>query len=123
MCNWPEFVCLASVCVVHVLSAARYSYGKVFVPARRPIIGGGMKLKAAITSLGLVLGLAFVASQAVVAQENEFPQPAPPKEVTVTEIPGVVAAGAKWQLIWGQNNNADGLVATADGGILFGQEQ
>ena len=81
-----------------------------------------MKSKVAIASLGLVLGLAFVASQAVVAQE-EFPQPAPPKEVTVTEIPGVVAAGAKWQLLWGQNNNADGLVATSDGGILFGQEQ
>src|SRR5690348_16648537 len=81
-----------------------------------------MKSKVAIASLGLVLGLAFVLSQAVVAQE-EFPQPAPPKEVTVTEIPGVVAAGAKWQLLWGQDNNADGLVATSDGGILFGQEQ
>jgi gluconolactonase len=82
-----------------------------------------MKSKAAIGSVGIVLGLAFVMSQAVIAQENEFPQPAPPKEVTVTAIPGVVAAGAKWQLIWGQDNNADGLAGTADEGILFGQEQ
>lgn len=82
-----------------------------------------MKVTAAITTLGVALSLASVLSQAAIAQENEFPQPAPPKEVTVTEIPGVVAAGAKWQLIWGQNNNADGLVATSDGGILFGQEQ
>lgn len=82
-----------------------------------------MKSKATIVISGLLLGAAFVVSQALIAQENQFPQPAPPKDVTVTEIPGVVAAGAKWQLIWGGNNNADGLVGTKDGGILFGQEQ
>ncbi len=82
-----------------------------------------MKSKTMIAMSGLLLGAAFVLSQALIAQENNFPQPAPPKEVTVTEIPGVVAAGAKWQLIWGGNNNADGLVGTKEGGILFGQEQ
>jgi sugar lactone lactonase YvrE len=41
---------------------------------------------------------------------------------TVAAIPGIVAAGAKWTEEWsGDGNNADGLVATADGGVLFAQ--
>ena len=52
--------------------------------------------------------------------------PAPerlPREVTMTAIPGVVAAGAKWQLVWQGFDNADGIVGTSDGGLLFAQEQ
>jgi len=45
------------------------------------------------------------------------------REVTVTAIPGVVAAGAKWQLVWQGTDNADGVVGTSDGGLLFAQEQ
>jgi gluconolactonase len=45
------------------------------------------------------------------------------REVTVTAIPGVVAAGAKWQLVWQGTDNADGIVGTKDGGLLFAQEQ
>ncbi|MGD0135403.1 MAG: SMP-30/gluconolactonase/LRE family protein [Bryobacteraceae bacterium] len=57
-----------------------------------------------------------------------FPRPAPgaaaepasPK--TVTEIPGIVAAGAQWKEVWEvDGNNADGIVATKDGGILIAQ--
>jgi gluconolactonase len=57
-----------------------------------------------------------------------FPRPAPgtaaepasPK--TVTEIPGIVAAGAQWKEVWEvDGNNADGIVATKDGGILLAQ--
>lgn len=45
-----------------------------------------------------------------------------PKEYTVTEIPGVVAAGQKWKEIWEvDGNNADGIIATKDGGILIAQ--
>jgi gluconolactonase len=50
-------------------------------------------------------------------------QPAPLKEVTVSAIPGVIAANAKWTLVWAGADNADGLVGTADGGVLFAQEQ
>jgi gluconolactonase len=40
----------------------------------------------------------------------------------VNAIPGVIAAGAKWKTVWtGTGNNADGPVATADGGVLFAQ--
>jgi len=45
------------------------------------------------------------------------------REVSVTEIPGVVAAGAKWTVAWQGTDNADGIVGTSDGGLLFAQEQ
>ena len=54
---------------------------------------------------------------------RQFLQPAPESEVTVTAIPGVVAAGSEWELVWQGPDNADGLVATEDGGIVFAQEQ
>jgi gluconolactonase len=48
--------------------------------------------------------------------------PPGPKDYTVTAIPGVIAAGAKWTEVWtGTGNNADGPVATKDGGMLFAQ--
>src|SRR5579862_6159494 len=44
------------------------------------------------------------------------------KEYTVTEIAGVIAAGGRWTEVWhGDGNNADGLVGTNDGGVLFAQ--
>jgi len=40
----------------------------------------------------------------------------------VTAIPGVVAAGQKWKEVWEvDGNNADGIIATNDGGILLAQ--
>ena len=47
----------------------------------------------------------------------------PARDVTVTAIPGVVAAGTAWSRAWQGTDNADGLVAAADGGLLFAQEQ
>jgi gluconolactonase len=44
------------------------------------------------------------------------------REYKVTEIPGVVAAGQQWKEIWQvDGNNADGIVATSDGGLLIAQ--
>jgi gluconolactonase len=45
------------------------------------------------------------------------------REASVAAIPGVVAAGTKWQLIWADFVTADGINGTADGGVLFAQEQ
>jgi gluconolactonase len=45
------------------------------------------------------------------------------REVTVSAIPGVVSAGAQWKLAWQGTDNADGIVGTPDGGLLFAQEQ
>ena len=44
------------------------------------------------------------------------------REYTVTAIPGVIAAGQTWKTVWtGTGNNADGPVATPDGGMMFAQ--
>ena len=45
------------------------------------------------------------------------------REAKVTAIPGVVAAGAQWQLVWADFFTADGIVGTPDGGVIFAQEQ
>jgi gluconolactonase len=45
-----------------------------------------------------------------------------PRDYSVTEIPGVIAAGAMWKDVWsGEGNNSDGIIATSDGGILIAQ--
>jgi len=56
-------------------------------------------------------------------QPKSFPQPAPARDVTITAIPGVIEAGAKWTMVWHGNETADGIVGTGDGGLLFAQEQ
>src|ERR1700733_10422141 len=71
----------------------------------------------------LALGDIAVAQQRNTARERGFPQPTSEKQVTVTDIPGVIAAGGQWKLVWQGPDNADGLVGTKDGGILFAQEQ
>ena len=45
------------------------------------------------------------------------------KEAVVSAIPGVIAAGTRWELIWADFETADGIVGTPDGGVLFAQEQ
>jgi gluconolactonase len=45
------------------------------------------------------------------------------RAVKVTAIAGVVAEGATWKVAWQGTDNADGIVGTADGGLLFAQEQ
>ena len=92
-----------------------------------PALGELMKLKKVWTIAYCFIGLAVVLELAVAQQRNAggggFPQPTPEKEVTVTAIPGVIAAGAKWKLVWQGPDNADGIVGTKDGGLLFAQEQ
>jgi gluconolactonase len=74
-----------------------------------------------VFALGFYLTTAFLLSFYALAQRGGAPQGL--REVTVTEIPGVVAAGAIWKLSWQGTNNADGIVGTSDGGLLFAQEQ
>jgi gluconolactonase len=50
------------------------------------------------------------------------PAEAGPKDVTSMAIPGVIAAGQQWKEVWKvEGNNADGIVATKDGGLLLAQ--
>jgi gluconolactonase len=65
----------------------------------------------------------FLGQAAFSQQQRSFPQPVPEKQVTITAIPAVIAAGAKWKLVWQGPDNADGLIGTRDGGLLFAQEQ
>jgi gluconolactonase len=46
----------------------------------------------------------------------------PPHDYTITEIPGVIAAGQQWKFLWQEaGNNGDGIVGTNDGGLLIAQ--
>ena len=45
------------------------------------------------------------------------------KAAEITAIPGVVAAGAKWQIAWSGPMTADGMAVLPDGDLLFAQEQ
>ncbi|HLG60019.1 MAG TPA: SMP-30/gluconolactonase/LRE family protein [Vicinamibacterales bacterium] len=60
-------------------------------------------------------------SPIAIAQRAAAPQGV--RDVVVTAIPGVVSAGARWELAWQGTDNADGIVGTSDGGLLFAQEQ
>jgi len=88
-----------------------------------------MKFKAAYSIGFCFLGSALILGGITAAQQQNtdgqrrFPQPAAEKEVTVTAIPGVIAGGTEWKLVWQGPDNADGLVGTSDGGIVFAQEQ
>src|SRR5690606_38289297 len=45
------------------------------------------------------------------------------RETVINGIPDVVAAGARWQIVWADFVTADGIVGTPDGGVIFAQEQ
>jgi gluconolactonase len=50
---------------------------------------------------------------------NAPPPPERPPAVS-TEIPGVIAAGQSWKVVWSwEGNNADGVIAGDDGALLF----
>ena len=67
--------------------------------------------------------VALLSASAVAMAQAPAAQEKLPREVTITEIPGVIAAGAKWQWVWQGLDNADGIVGMPDGGLLFAQEQ
>jgi gluconolactonase len=60
-----------------------------------------------------------VAASAVTAQAL-LPGERP---TTIAAIPGVIAADAKWEIVWADFETADGIVGTSDGGVMFAQEQ
>jgi gluconolactonase len=73
-------------------------------------------------SLAVVIPV-IALSQSAVARQRGAAQLQGVREVTVGGIPGVVAAGAVWTRAWQGTDNADGLVGSDDGGLLFAQEQ
>ena len=80
------------------------------------MITSARKCRSLLTHLACVMAL--VAALPARAQLVAGEQPA-----TVSAIAGVVAADAQWELVWAGFETADGIVGTADGGVLFAQEQ
>ena len=78
-----------------------------------------MKMHASTTALTALALLAL--AQSALAQRGGAPPGARP--VVITAIPDVVAGGATWSIAWQGTDNADGIVGTSDGGLLFAQEQ
>ena len=51
---------------------------------------------------------------------NAGPPPEAPPPPASTAIPGVIAAGQTWKVVWSwEGNNADGIIAGDDGTMLF----
>lgn len=100
------------------MDAKRYNINMPIATKRR--LFSALCLLAA--GLG-VPGLARIAFAQQATQPRTFPPPPPLREVTITAIPGVIDAGAKWTSVYQSDENVDGVVGTADGGVLFAQEQ
>jgi gluconolactonase len=55
-----------------------------------------------------------------IAQNANAAPPEPAAPPASTAIPGVIAAGQNWKVVWQwEGNNADGLIAGPDGTLLF----
>ena len=64
-------------------------------------------------------------AQGVSTAQQGLPTIARPaaRNLSITAIPGVVAAGGNWKKVWQQaGNSADGIVPTPDGSVLVAQE-
>jgi gluconolactonase len=70
---------------------------------------------------GLTVGVLVTSAVVLVGQRGGQPQGV--REVRVSSIPGVVADNGQWVVAWHGTDNADGIVGSADGGLLFAQEQ
>jgi len=73
------------------------------------------------TSWALLAALVALTPDVLAQRGGGSPQGA--REVTVKEIGGIVAARSTWTIAWQGADNADGIVGTSDGGLLFAQEQ
>ena len=73
-----------------------------------------MKIKIFAVLLAGLIAAAPAAAQELLPGE---------RETVINGIPGVVAAGARWQIVWADFVTADGIVGTPDGGVIFAQEQ
>ncbi len=81
-----------------------------------------MKSKKLIVMMLCICGWIVALAQASPAQGPQTREDLA-HSVTITGIPGVIAAGARWQQVWQGLDNADGVVGMEDGSVLFAQEQ
>ena len=74
-----------------------------------------MPRKSSLTIMIWAAGFTLLLVKSAVAQQT-------PTESTATAIPGVIADGAKVQLVWSGFESADGIVGAPDGSLLFAQQ-
>jgi gluconolactonase len=74
-------------------------------------------------SAAVAIAISALALGPIAARQRGAAPPQGGRDVTVTAISGVIAAGATWTLAWQGTDNADGIVGIDDGGLLFAQEQ
>ena len=77
-----------------------------------------MKLRAVLVVVSCLVGSAPAMGQAT--GQELLPGE---REWAIEAIPGVVASGARWDLVWDGYDNADGIMGAPDGSLLFAQEQ
>jgi sugar lactone lactonase YvrE len=85
---------------------------------RTKILENFMKTKAMLAIMSCVFGSALTLGQNAAQQK-----PAPEKPVTVTAIPGVIAAGTKIERVWTGLQAADGLISEPDGTLLLPEQR
>lgn len=76
-----------------------------------------------ICQAAVTIAISALALSPLSARQRGAGPPQGARGVTVTAIPGVIAAGTTWTTAWQGTDNADGIVGTEDGGLLFAQEQ
>ncbi len=77
-----------------------------------------MKSRTVLAALSCLVGSALAMGQAT--GQHLLPGE---REWAIEAIPGVIAAGARWDLVWDGYDNADGIMGAPDGSLLFAQEQ
>ncbi len=74
-----------------------------------------MPRKSSLTIITWAAGFTLLLVKSAVPQQT-------PTESTAIAIPGVIAEGAKVQLVWSGFESADGIVGAPDGSLLFAQQ-
>ena len=83
-----------------------------------------MKPRVIFVMASCLCGLTVALGQPAALQQPAEAQEKLPRDMTVAEgIAGVIASGATWQQAWQGLDNADGILGTPDGDVLFAQEQ
>ena len=79
-------------------------------------------LKSAMVIAVLLVSASFGGTALAAAAVTAGNYVAVDKPVTITAIPGVVAAGAKWEPVFSSVELQDGIVGAPDGGILIAMQ-
>src|SRR3989442_7854007 len=86
-------------------------------------MGEFMKSKAVFVAISCLCGSALVLSPVAAAPQRGAAQQQGVREVTVTEIPGVIAAGAELEIVLQGTDNANRIVCLGHGGVVFAPGQ